>query len=329
MGEVTADFERRLARVLDVPYVTATTSGSMALLMGLLAVGVGPGDEVIVPNRTWIATAHAVLLAGAKPVFVDVERDRPIVDASAIEGALTARTKAIMPVHLCGRSADMEEIHRIAAERGLRVVEDAAQALGSRNSRGTLGSQSDVGCFSLSVAKIISTGQGGFCATRDGAIHERLTLLRTQGVRDVIDASYTGFGFNFRFNDVLAAMGLGQLDRLPGRIEKVVEIYRRYETGLDGLDFLRLVPVDIAAGEVPVYVEVLCDDRPAVMSFLAALGIQTRPFYPDLDLAPHLGPPGDFPNSRVFAEHGLFLPCGPAQAMQAIDEVIESLTSHG
>lgn len=326
-GVVTERFEAELAGLLGVPGVVATTSGSMALLMGLLCVGVGPGDEVIVPNRTWIATAHAPLLLGAKPILVDVEPDRPIIDAARVEERITARTKAIVPVHLNGRSADMTALSTIANRHGIAIVEDAAQALGSRNALGPLGTQSAAGCFSLSVAKIISTGQGGFIAAPDEATAERLRLMRTHGVSDVMHATYTTMGFNFRFNDVLASIGMAQLRRLKERVTRVVDIYRRYEQGLDAVRGARLLPADVDGGEVPVYVEVMTPSRARLMEFLADRGIQTRPFYPDLDTAPHLADGLGYPNSRAYGEQGLFLPCGPGQLDESIDRVIDALRS--
>jgi len=324
-GPVTAEFERRLGEVLGIPYVVATTSGSMALLMALLAAGIQPGDEVIVPNRTWIATAHAAKLLGAKVVLVDVEKERPLLDVNEVEQKITARTKAIMPAHLNGRSAAMEDILKLAAAHHLHVIEDAAQALCSRNTLGLLGTQSDAGCFSLSVAKIISTGQGGFVVTSNPATFERLRLMRTHGVGDVINASYTELGFNFRFTDIHASIGLAQLARLPERIQKVKAIYAKYASQISEFPYLTLIPVDMAAGEIPIYVEVLCPERENLIQFLADEGIQTRPFYPDLNQAGYLNNSGLFPHSEVFGEQGLFLPCGPEQPLENIDRVLDAL----
>ena len=297
----------------------------MALLMALMATGIGPDDEVIIPNRTWIATAHAALLLGAKVVLIDVEAERPIMDVTQLESKITPRTKAIMPVHLNGRSVVMKEVNRIATEYGLRVIEDAAQAFCSRNACGLLGVQSNVGCFSLSVAKIISTGQGGFVVTRNEETYERLRLMRTHGVSDVINVSYTYMGFNFRFTDIQASMGIAQLNRLPERIARVKVIYARYAAAMHELPFLKFIPVDITAGEIPIYIEVMCPERSKLMQFLADHGIQTRPFYPDLNSAGYLGNGGEFPHSKVFGEQGVFLPCGPEQPLENIDRVLEVL----
>jgi perosamine synthetase len=324
-GPVTEEFERQLAAFLGVPYVLATTSGSVAELLALLALGVGPGDEVIVPNRTWIATAHAPMILGARAVLIDVEPKRPIIDPSQIERAITPRTKAIVPVHLNGRSADMAAIRQVAEKHGLRVVEDAAQALGSRNSAGLLGTQSDIGFFSLSVAKIIATGQGGFVATRDERLYESIRLVRTHGVSDVIHAQWTRLGFNFRFNDILAAIGLEQLKRLPERIEALKAVYARYAAAMPEIPFLRWIPVDVASGEIPIYIEVLCRERDRLMAHLEEHGIQCRPFYPDLDCAGYLQSKGDFPHSRVYGHSGIFLPSGPAQPLENVDRVIDVL----
>jgi dTDP-4-amino-4,6-dideoxygalactose transaminase len=324
-GSVTADFEQKLARFLGIPYVVATTNGSTAILMALMAAGIKPGDEVIVPNRTWIAAAHAPLILGAKVRLVDVESERPIMDVTQFENLITPRTKAIIPAHLNGRSVNMREVHRIAQKNDLVVIEDAAQALGSRNEDGFLGTQSDMGCFSLSVAKIISTGQGGFVVTKNESLYKKLVAIRTHGVSDVINAQWTQLGFNFRFTDILASIGIHQIKRLPERIKKVKKIYKHYETAIQDLPFIKLIPVDIKNGEIPIYIETLCPDRDRLIKFLAANSIETRPFYPDLNLAQYFENPGRFPNSEVFGNQGLFLPSGPAQHIENIDRVINTL----
>lgn len=326
-GPVTTEFEHQISDILDIPYVTATTSGSMAILMALIAAGIRPGDEVIVPNRTWIATAHAPLLLGAKVVMVDVEAYCPIMDVTQIEQNITPRTKAIIPVHLNGRSVNMDEVNRIAKEHDLLVIEDAAQAFCSTNKNGFLGCQSLAGSFSLSLAKLISTGQGGFVVTRNEEIYARLNLMRTHGVDDLINSSYTKMGFNFRFTDILASIGIEQLKRLPRHIERVKAIYEKYASVMDELPFLKFIPVNIEAGEIPIYVEVLCLYRDELIKYLVSNGIQARPFYPDLDTAGYLGCSREFPNSRKFGEKGLFLPCGPNQSLDIIDRVIEILKS--
>ena len=251
------------------------------------------------------------------------------MDVTQIERAITPRTKAIIPVHLNGRSVNIHEVQRIAKKHKLAVIEDAAQALGSRNEDGLLGTQSDMGCFSLSVAKIIATGQGGFIVTRDESHYRKLVAMRTHGVSDVVNASWTQPGFNFRFNDILASIGLVQLKRLPERIEKVKSIYARYSEAMSDLPFLKFIPVNIEAGEIPIYIEVLCPERHRLIQFLADQGIQARPFYPDLNLAPYFKDTGCFPCSEVFGAQGLFLPSGPEQPMKNIYSVLDTLYEFG
>jgi len=327
-GPVVAEFERQLAAYLKVPFVVATTSGSTALLMSMMAAELGPGDEVIVPNRTWIATAHAPLLLGAKVKLVDVEPGRPIINAALVEKAITDRTRAIIPVHLCGRSADMRAINDIARRHQLLVIEDAAQALGSRNSDGLLSTQSDMGCFSLSVAKIISTGQGGFIATKNEVLYRKLIAMRTQGVGDIVNAVWTTPGFNFRFTDILASVGLVQLGLLSARIQKAKAIYQAYVDGLQDVDMMKVIPVNLEQGEVPVYVEVLCERREEVIDYLAAKGVQCRPFYPDLNTAKYFMNSGVYPNSIKYGTQGVYLPAGPEQSMRDIQSVIPHIREY-
>lgn len=326
-GPVTEEFEAEFARALSVPYAVATTSGSVALLMSLMAVGIGRDDEVIVPNRTFIAAAHAAMLLGAKIVLVDVMPDIPVMDISQLRKKITSRTKAIIPVHLNGRSNDMAQIQVVAAEHGLAVVEDACQALFSRNAAGYLGTQSDAGCFSLGVTKLISTGQGGMVVTNNEETYERLKLVRNHGVADTFEATYEQVGLNFKFTDMLSSIGLVQLSRVPNRLTHVNAVHERYDSAFDECQFpfIKIIPVNIEAGEVPLWVEVLCEDRPKLMSYLESKGIQTRRFLPDLDDSPHLQNHGEFPNSRMFGDHGVFMPCGPSQSLENVDRVVDAL----
>jgi dTDP-4-amino-4,6-dideoxygalactose transaminase len=217
----------------------------------------------------------------------------------------------------------MRAINEIAGRHGLIVVEDAAQALGSRNLDGFLGTQSDVGCFSFSVAKIIATGQGGIVVTKSEKTYKKLVAMRTHGVGDIVNATWDQPGFNFRFTDVLAAIGIEQLKLLPGRMEKVNTIYRLYQEGLAGLPFIKLIQVNLEAGEIPVYVEALCEARDQLIGFLADRGIQCRPFYPGLNQARYLNNSDSYPNSEPFGRWGLYLPAGPEQPVENVSEVIK------
>ena len=180
-GEVTTQFESQMAELLACKHVVATTSGTAAIFLALAGLGVGAGDEVIVPDVTFIATANAVTLTGAKPVLVDIDPAKLTLDPECTERAITARTKAIVPVHVSGRAADMDAILDIAKRHGLLVVEDAAEALLSKHQGRCLGTFGIAGCFSLSPNKTVTTGQGGLVATDDDRLHVRLRELKDQG----------------------------------------------------------------------------------------------------------------------------------------------------
>ena len=327
MGPVTDQFEKQIAKALKVPYAVVTTSGSVALLMAMMAKGIGPRDEVIMPNRTWIATAHAPLILGAKVVPVDVLPDIPALDVSQVREKITSRTKAIMPVHLNGRSVDMEEIQIIAKEYGLFVVEDACQAIFSKNSNGFLGTQSNMGCFSLGVTKLISTAQGGVIVTQNKETYEKLKLIRSHGTVDNINPVYGLIGCNFKFTDILASIGIVQLSQANKKIIHVKKLYEKYVESIKSLPYIKIIPVKVSKGELPLYVEVLCESRQKLMEFLESKGIMTRPFLPNLDSAPQLGNVDKFPNSEIFNKQGIFLPCGPSQSFENVDYVLEALKS--
>ena len=324
-GLVTEEFEEEISLALNVPFVVATTNGSAALYMALLSLGIGHGDEVIIPNRTWIASANAILLTGAKVVLVDVRSDLPLIDVAQIQSKITTQTKALMPVHLNGRSADMQGIQRLAEKFGIPIIEDACQAFFSSNFNGYLGTQSDVGCFSLGVTKLVSTGQGGFVVTKNRDVYERLKCIRNHGVTDEFTESYDQFGFNFKFTDLLASFGLVQLSRVSKRIVHLNKIYAKYESAISKFKCVNLLPVNVLSGEIPLYAEVICPERKELENFLHFHNIQTRIVTPDLSLSPCLKDDGSFPNSIRFRDQGLYLPCGPEQPLENIDFVIDTL----
>ena len=328
-GPIVAEFEQKLANYLGVRQVVATTSGSDALLLSLWAANVLPGDEVLVPNRTWIATAHAVSLLGAVPIFVDTDVDNPVISPSDLRNKVTSRTKAVIPVHLNGRDAHIDEVLEFGETHSIKVIEDAAQALGSKDASGSfLGTKSLAGCFSLSVAKVISSGQGGFIATSHDDFAARLKAMRTHGIENVIEpGKWDMLGFNFRFTDVLASIALAQFEKLELRLSRLREIYNRYEVGIRGLPNIRMIPLNLNGGEIGPYIEILSDDRESLVKYLMQHGIESRKFYPDLDTADYFKAIKENPNSRVFGSDGLYLPSGPSLTNDSIDFVLATLVN--
>ena len=302
-GPVTRKFEEVLAEILGVPYVCCTTSGTTALTMALMAAGVGAGDEVIVPNRTWIATAHAVLMTGAKVRLRDVD-ERGLLPMFPVEHT----AKAELPVLLNGRHIGIPQ--RL-------VIEDACQAF-PKPPWGV------AACYSLSTAKLLPTGQGGFIATHNESIYRECLALRAHAIEDAfnpVPVIWSRFGYNFRYTDIQAAIGLAQLETLDERIYRLREIRSWYAEGIP--DHFELLPCD----GVPLYTEILYPDSERLRLYLLGNGIQARPNYPSLDSAPYLHATGEFPNSRRF-ESGLTLPSGPAQTNADVKTVIECLHAY-
>lgn len=317
-GRLCRELEERIEEKLHVPHAVTCASGSAALALALLACGVQAGDEVIVPAVTFIATAHAVQLVGARVRLADVRPDRPLLDPAAVAAVITPRTRAIVAVHLNGCGCEMAALRRF----GIPVVEDAAQAFCSRGPEGWLGTLGEAGIFSMSIAKLMTTGEGGVLVTRHGATATAARRLRNQGVDVIADNVFDRFGFNFRLTDLQAAVGLAQFERLAQKIAAVSNVYRFYRDAVPGLP---LLPVTLEAGEVPLWTQVQTPDRAGLLARLAARGIQARPFNPCLADSPHLGSTGEFPNARRFATEVLTLPSGPDQPRADLERVAQVL----
>lgn len=326
-GEVTKELERRLAEFLDVPYVVLATNGSAALLMALIVLGIKAGDEVIIPDLTFVATAQAPLLLGVKVKLVDVDSKQGLISPNKIEEAITPKTKAIIPVHLNGRAADIEKINRLAAKYNLNVIEDAVQAFGSKNSAGYLGTQSNVGIFSLGVTKLVTAVQGGFLATKSKRIFEKLKKIRNHGLSSDSSSfqSFNTLGFNFKFNDLLAGIGLSQLAKVEQKIQSLKDIYNFYKKNTKSLDYLEIIRVNIDNGEIPLWVEAICQERSRLIRILADESIQAKAFPPALSQLPFLYGKENFKCSRFYANFGLILPCGPDQPQKNLKRVVKVL----
>jgi dTDP-4-amino-4,6-dideoxygalactose transaminase len=213
-GPMVERFERRFAEICGVRHAVAVSNGTVSLVAALLALGIGPGDEVITSPFTFVATVNAILETGATAVLADISLDDFCLDIAAVEAAITSRTAAIMPVHLYGQMADMTALASVATAHGLAIVEDAAQAHGARCGDKAAGSYG-VGSFSFYATKNVTTGEGGVVTTDDAAVADRIRMLRNQGMRGRYD--YAMVGHNWRMTDVAAAIGLPQLDRLSER----------------------------------------------------------------------------------------------------------------
>jgi len=311
-GDVTTEFEREIARLLGVQHVVATTSGTSALFLALAALNIGHGDEVIVPDVTFIATANAVVLAGATPVLVDVDRQSLAMAPDQVERAITPRTKGLIPVHVSGRAAAMSDLLAIAERHGLAVVEDAAEAFLSIHNGRALGTFGHAGCFSFSPNKTITTGQGGVVVTNDADLHQRLRELKDQGRptrgtggNDI----HRSIGFNFKLTNLQAAVGLAQLDNVRPRLEHQRRIHRTYAAALASVDGIEVLPFQVDDGETPQWSDALADRRDDLAQFLARHGIGSRAFwYPIHTQVPYRLPDDRFPNSSELMQRAIWLP---------------------
>lgn len=312
-GPFTEKFERQLAEFLGVKYAVAVTSCTTALYLSLTALGIGHGDEVLVPDITFIATANAVTMTGAKPVLVDVDKATFCIDPDSLENAITPKTRAVIPVHVSGRAANLDAISRLCLKHNLFLVEDAAEALGSLLQGKYLGTIGVTGCFSFSPAKTITTGQGGVVVTDSDELHGRLRELKDQGrpVRGTGgNDNHVSVGFNFKFTDLQAAMGLAQLEGLSYRLAKLRRHYEVYQDCLKDNPHLRLPGFDTASGECPQWVDAfVLSGRDELYEYLKSRNADCRKFwFPLHTQRPYLLDDEDFKSSIDVSKHSLWLP---------------------
>ena len=313
-GRFIGEFERAFADACGSKHAVATNNGTTALHLVLAALNIGPGDEVIVPVLTYIATANAVRYCGAEPVFVDVEPDTMNMDPSLFEAAITPRTRAVIPVDLYGHPADMVAITRIADRHGVVVVEDSAEAHGAEINGERVGSFGLATAFSFFGNKIVTTGEGGAVTTDDDTFAARLRLLRGQGMDLQRRYWFTDVGFNYRMTNIAAAIGLAQLERFDESLTRRDLIAKQYD------DLLADVPGLALPGKRPevrrvnwlytVTIDgVSLEQRDRLIDGLAKDGVETRPvFHPLHHLPPYLQPDGSYPVAERLGATGISLP---------------------
>jgi dTDP-4-amino-4,6-dideoxygalactose transaminase len=291
-GSRVAQFERTVAEYVGVRHAVATSSCTTALHLALVLHGIGPGDEVILPSFTFIATANSVCYTGATPVFVDIDPQTYNLDPAHIEAAITPRTKAIMPVHQIGLAADMDRINGIARSHGLAVIEDAAPSLGATYKGKCVGSLGNLTCFSFHPRKVITTGEGGVILTDDRMLPERARVVRAHGMsvsdlvrhqaKSVVIEEYRELGYNYRMTDLQAAVGIEQMKKLDFILVRRQELAARYN---DALAKLECVQLPYSPPETPhtyqSYMVQLTPQTPKtrdqVMREMLEAGVATRP----------------------------------------------------
>ncbi len=334
-GPYLQKFEQAFADYVGQRHGLAVCNGTAALHVALLALGVKPGDEVIVPTFTFVATANAVRYCGAEPVFVDCEADTWNIDPARIAEAITARTVGIVPVHLYGHPCDMAAIQQIAEAHGLWVVEDAAEAHGAEIEGQRVGSFGQIATFSLYGNKIITTGEGGVIVTDDAELAARMRLLRGQGMDPERRYWFETVGFNYRMTNPAAALGCSQLQKVDFLIARHREIAKWYreELGREGglvlpterpgtrnVQWLSSVRLRSAESEPAL--------RDELMARLQRDGIETRPFFYPMHALPIYRRSGSWPVADRIARSGINLPSSPRLERSDVAYIAERVREH-
>ena len=282
-GEYVGRFEKAFANYIGTEYATSVTNGTVALHLALLALGIGPGDEVIVPAFTYIASVNVITFVGAIPVFVDSVRDSWQMDPQDVKKKITDKTKAVIAVHLYGHPCEMDAVCEVCREHNLFLIEDCAEAIGSEYQGRKVGTFGDMACFSFFGNKTMTTGEGGMILTDDKTLIERAARIKDQGLAKDREYWHDIIGYNFRMTNIQAAIGYAQLENVENFITRKIEIGQRYRDGLKGLPLSTLEPVGDVRHTYWMCSVLLEDieEREPLRAYMAEKGIETRPtFYP-------------------------------------------------
>jgi perosamine synthetase len=333
-GANIEQFEKKFAKYCEARYGISCTSGTTALHLALATLGIGEGDEVIVPTFTMIATANAVTYTGATPVLVDAEPDTWNIDTEKIEEKVTERTRAIIVVHTYGHPADMDKILSIAEKYHLYVVEDAAEAHGAEYKGKKIGSMGDIACFSFYANKIITTGEGGMLTTNDKRLAEVARELRSHAFSKERHFWHQYVGYNYRMTNLQAAIGLAQVERFDELVQLRIGHARLYNSMLKGIKGITLPPETEDVKNVYWMYSILVEDelgisRDELRKRLAERGVETRTFFIPLHLQPiYFHRYGErFPIAEELCRKGMYLPSASSLTEKEITYVVESIIS--
>lgn len=320
-------FEKAMAEHTKSKYGIATSSCTGALHLAMAALELKPGDEVIVPETTWIASVTCVNYVGATPVFVDVEPDTWCMDPEAFRRAITKNTKAVIPVHMFGHPADMDAINKIAAEHGIAVIEDAAPGIGSRYKDRPAGSMGLAGAFSFQGAKPLVTGEGGMLVTNDANFYDR-AYYYWDHCRDKSKVLFnTGIGFKYKMSNIQAALGLAQVERMNEIIEKRRQIFFWYRDGLSDVPGLRM-NAEREGVYNNFYVPTIVLDKKfkmnpgELMAHMDKYGVRNRPFFRCISKFP-MFKPANTPVADALAANGINLPCASCLTREDVEHAIK------
>ena len=306
----TKEFEQMLVEYTGAKHCVVVNNGTISLTLAAMAVGIEAGDEVIVPNYTMIATPNSIKMFGAKPIFVDVEKETLCLDIELVKQAITSKTKAIMLVSANGRypRVGISAFEKLCKENNIILIEDSAQSLGSFYPDGRhIGTAGLVGSFSFSAPKIISTGQGGAIITNDNKVAEKLRKLkdfgRSGGGNDIHDE----IGFNFKFTELQACIGIEQMKKLAWRVERKREILSQYRNELKNIAQVQFFDQDLEY-TTPWFIDAIVEDRDALQEYLKENNVGTRIMYPPISQQKAYQIDGLYPVAELVGKNGLWLP---------------------
>jgi perosamine synthetase len=336
LGQYVSRFERNFAEFCEAQHAVATSNGTTALHLCLATLGIGPGDEVLVPDLTFVSTANVVRYTGATPVLVDSDPRMWCIDPADARRKVTARTRAIIPVHLYGHPVAMAPLLALAAEHGFDVVEDAAEAHGARYQGRRVGALGRIGAFSFYGNKIITTGEGGMVVTNDRALAERALFLRDHAMDPKRRYYHPEVGFNYRMTNIQAAIGCAQLEQAEAILARRKALAAAYEAGLAGIPGLTRPPSEPWAESVYWMYSVLVEpefglSRDAVIAGLRARDVDSRPFFVPLHELPPFRQDGPFPVATTLSARGINLPSGTglrAEEIATVCDAVRALASH-
>lgn len=316
----TREFEDMIKEYTGAKYCWITSNGTVSLSIALMACGVEAGDEVICSDYTMVATPNSAELIGAKAVFVDIERDTLCMDFEKMKAAVTSKTKAVMLVSINGRyPKKYEEFVDFCAKSGISLIEDSAQSLGSFYNGKHIGRFGKIGSFSFSAPKIITTGQGGALITDDDILNDKIKKLRDFGRDQGGSDHYLIKGWNFKFSDLQAVVGIEQMKKVPERVNRKKAMGRLYDSLLNDIPGIELIETNYD-NTSPWFFDILCEKREELMLFLKNMNIGSRPFYPPLHSEPAYGYNHlSFPVTEEISAKGLWLP----SSVLITDEQIE------
>lgn len=327
-GKFVATLEEKFADFCGTRYACATSNGTSALHLLLVALGIKEGDEVLVPDLTYVSSANAVAYTGAKPVFVDVDKEIWAMDPEKIEKKITKKTKAILVVHLYGHPADMDKINSIAKKHKLIVLEDACQVHGALYKGRKAGSLSKAACFSFSGAKIMTTGEGGMITTNDKALVKRINDIRSNFTSKKKNFYHSSIGYNYRMTNLQGAVGVAQLEKIESKLRIKIRNAKTYTKFLKDVDLLQL-PVEKpwAKNTYWLYSIVLKKRglRDKLAEYLKSKGIETRPFFVPMHKLPMYKTREKLVNTEYLAANGISLPSGLSLTSAQIEYICSEI----